>query len=167
MKISDDYYVNFVSYIEKTLGETSANEDIVSLINWMEYEKFPDFPEEEWSVYLSKKELGFSLLFDDADILPPQWARGREPGTPIFTGCFLYSEGLEGFKKFNGRLPYGIAWTDTPSTLQEKFKEKAKPFLNKKTGALEAHILVFGKNRFTVDYKNDLSSVSQIYIGLD
>jgi hypothetical protein len=133
----------------------------------MGYRKFPHFKREEWSIYLSKEDYGFCLMFDDAAVAAHASAKDKPPRTPILTGGFFYAKGVEDFHQFTGRLPHGLEWSDTPLSVEKKFKGKAKPFKNKQTKALEAHFLVFGHARITVSYKNDLSSVSDFFVALD
>jgi hypothetical protein len=65
MKKSDDLYVNIFSHVEKLLGEAPDNEERTSIVAWMGYREFPEFKKEEWSIYLSQKNHGFCLMFDD------------------------------------------------------------------------------------------------------
>jgi hypothetical protein len=167
MKKSDDLYVNLFSKVEKLLGETPDNKELAAIVSWMGYRKFPSFKDEEWAIYLSKENYGFCLKFDDAELVKHACAKGKPPRTPILTGGFFYAKGVEDYHQFSGLLPHGMEWSDTPASVEKKFKGKAKPFKNKTTKVLEAHFLVFGRVRITVSYKQDLSSVSDFYLRLD
>lgn len=167
MKKSDDLYLNLFTHIEKLFGETPNNKELAAILAWMGHSKFPKFKAEEWDIYLSKKPLGFSFVFDDAEMVLHDCAKGKAPRTPIFTGCFFYPEGEEGFKEYTGKLPFGVTWSDTATTLQKKLKEKAKPIVSKATGALQGHIWSIGGLRLTASYQKDQSSLANILVGLD
>jgi hypothetical protein len=167
MKKSDDLYVNLFTHIEKLFGETPDNQELASILSWMGQQKFPQFKKEEWDIYLSKKPFGFCLHFEDAKMVLHDCAKGKAPRTPIFTGCFYYPEGQEGFKQYSGKLPFGVTWSDTSSTLPKKFKEKATPIVSKPTGALQAHIWSFGDLRLTASYQKNQSSLAHILVALD
>lgn len=76
------------------------------------------------TTYLGNKPAGFCVYLKE--------------GTPkpSVEGCFFYAGGTEGYERFPGELPHGIAFGDGRDALVEKLGPPQKERVSKKTGKL-------------------------------
>ena len=140
--------------------------DVMDVLAWMGRTPFPAFGEDEYSIYVPRKDLGFCLQFQDAEMVKHPSAEGKAPRTPIFTGCFFYPGGIEEYETFTGDLPAGITWTDTSTSLLNKLGAPKNEIMNKVKGTLKAHRWVSGALLLTASYRNGGTSLHHVYIGI-
>jgi hypothetical protein len=151
--------------IEPLFGMTPES-DVKHVLSWMGKLPFPGFAEDEYSLYLSRKDLGFCLLFQDAQTVKHPSAQGKAPRTPIFTGCFFYPGGVEEYETFTGALPGAITWTDTSASLVAKLGAPKNEIMNKLKGSLKAHRWHLGALLLTANYRNAGAALHHIYVGI-
>ncbi len=157
---------NLYDTIAPLFGRTPEDPEVAAVLGTLAELPFRGLDSDEFSRYIAKRAEGFCLLFEDADTVRHPTAQGKAPKTPIFTGCFFYPEGVDGYSEFIGSLPDGILWADNAATLAAKLGTPKNEILNKKTGLLKAHRWSRGELLLTASYQADASSLHHIYVGI-
>ncbi len=114
---------NFAQRIKLLLGESLKSRAVAGLLKELDVTEPPKTNPDTPTAYVSRKNLGFSLLFKEpAKITNPAYS--SLPGdVPILTGCFFYSDGHDGYTQFSGSLPGGLQFADTLEQLVGKLGE--------------------------------------------
>jgi hypothetical protein len=145
-------------------GRIPTDPELMAFLSAVGAWPLDDFPPDEFNIYFEDKALGFCLLFEDAAIVRNPIAIGKPARTPIFVGCYYYSQGKDGYQQFMGSLPFGVDWIDTPISILAKLGTAKKNILNQKTGQLIAHRWEIDGLLLTVGYKNDV--IEDVYVGI-
>jgi len=151
---------------ELLLGRTPDDPELQGFLKKLQMWPVPAFEEDELTVYLENKALGFCLVFDDSSTVKHESAAGKTPGTPLFVTTFLYAEGVEGYHKFPGELPNGIAWSDSAAAVVAKLGPPKREIKNKRDGRLTAHAWPFGSWWMTVGYIGGGTSIDRIDLNI-
>ncbi|MEJ2046127.1 MAG: hypothetical protein P8X74_19220 [Reinekea sp.] len=67
-----------------------------------------DLPEGEYNAYIERPDEGYSMVFTDEAVFLGNLSSGLADGELFFSGVFLYSEGKDGYKQFEGIMPQGL-----------------------------------------------------------
>lgn len=151
---------------EPLFGLAITDSKVQALLADLGHWPAPELPAEEFIVYIEDKPLGYCLKLDDAATVKNPIVAGLAPRTRVFVGCFFFSEGIDGYKQFAGRLPHGIAWSDDPQAVLKKVGQPKFEFKNKTTGVLSTHRWDCGAWHLTVKYRDDGKSVRHINVDL-
>ena len=142
----------------RPVGDTNVQALLSSLGHWPP----PQFSEDEFIIYVEDKPHGYCLKLDEASTVKNPIVAGIPEGTPVLVGCFFFSEGVDGYRQFSGRLPRDILWSDGPETVLKKVGAPKFEFKNKTTGVLSTHRWDCGAWHLTVKYRDDGKSVRHI-----
>lgn len=157
----DDIY----SVVEQLLGKTPDDAELQSFLVAIGKWPLSAFGPEDLSIYLEDKRLGYCLLFEDCSTVRHPLATDKVAETPIFVGCFFYSEGVDGYRAYAGKLPSSITWFDTPNTLVYKLGTPMNEIMNKKTGALLGHRWQAGQWLLSASYSGG-EKLKHLYLGI-
>jgi hypothetical protein len=86
----------------------------------IELDPFPVLPQGQFNAYCEMQESGVAIIFTDEAMFE---GKGDQPigvGPLIFTGAFLYSEGKDGYRQYEGVLPKGLQFTDARADVVRK-----------------------------------------------
>lgn len=145
-------------------GRTPDDSDLRAFLVALGAWPLDDFPADEYDVYFKDKARGFTLMFQDARTVKHPMAAGKPSRTPLFVGCYFYTQGKDGYQLFQGALPHGVTWSDTPDTLLARLGPVKNNIVSKKTGALTAQRWLLDGLLLTVGYKNGV--IEDVYIGI-
>lgn len=120
----------------------------------------PKIPRSESGVYLSRHDLGLSLLFEEAGYFARQRGVPPQGDAPVLAAVFLYGEGNDEFSPYAGELPRGIAFSMSRPQLRERLGESALFDEDFNTEAWDLDGL-----RLFVDYDESRQSVLLIQLG--
>lgn len=158
----DDLY----SAVDRLLGRTPDDAEMQAFLSALGHWPLQVLGPEDFNIYLEDEARGFCLLFEDCSVVPHPLAASKPAETPIFTGCFFYAEGVEGYHAYAGALPYGITWSDTASSLVSKLGPPKNEMKSKRTGLLIAHRWPAGQWLLTARYSAGGSSLGHLYVGI-
>jgi hypothetical protein len=151
---------------EPLFGRTPDDPDLQAFLMAVGKWPVPPFGDEELIMYLEDKPRGFALVIEDAGTVKHPAAEGLAAQTPLFTACFFFAEGVEGYQAFPGKIPSGIVWSDNASSLVAKLGPPKNDIKNKKTGALQAHRWPAGTLLLTARYLGGGTSLRHVYLGI-
>jgi hypothetical protein len=152
--------------VDRLLGRTPDDAELQAFLSALSYWPLQVLGPEDFRIYLEDKARGFCLLFEDCSVVPHPLATGKAAKTPIFTGCFFYAEGVEGYHAYKGVLPYGITWSDTASSLVSTLGPTESEIKSKRTSMLTAHVWPAGQWFLTASYLAGGSSLKHLYVGI-
>ena len=118
----------------------------------------------DYRTYIERPEHGYCLTFTDEAVFLGIDDKTIGSGGLIFSGVFFYSEGKDGYKQFQGKLPQNVKFEDEQEDLKIKLGS-VESFHRGEDDALISERWDFDKLKFHITYNNvgtiDLISISQ------
>jgi hypothetical protein len=155
---------NFTETVDKLLGKPVDSPEVkVFLVNLDATENLEIDPD-DGTAYISREELGFSLLFKEAGwIKNPSYA-SLPKNTLVFVSCFYYAEGHEGYRQFSGELPRGLSFSDSRDDVHKKLGPPS--WQRERNGRVISEKWVFGDRSLHVTYSRNTGKIAVIVFGI-
>jgi hypothetical protein len=165
MNIPNPHIENISHVVPLLVGKNTTDAALQAFLQSVNAWPVREFPADEFNVFFEDKERGFCLEFRDATTVKSPIVTEKIWRMPVFTGCFFYIQGKDGYQQFNQALPHQILWGDTPDLLLAKLGPTKFTITNKKTGILSAYRWEINGLKLGTSFTRE-GTIDHVYFGL-
>lgn len=147
----------FSSTLVPLLGLPATEPGVRAFLEALGHWPLPRFRPGE-DLYLAEKAKGYCLLLKEG-----------KSGVAELAGCFLYSEGKDGYSAFAHPMPRGVSWGDSASAVVTRIGAPTREITNKKTGELSTHRWMDGdgsRRYLDVKYLKSGAEIRHLFVGV-
>ena len=118
------------------------------------------------SVYVERKMLGYSLLFVEQGFVKNARHHKEASTVLILTGCHFNSEGYENYRQYQGELPMSVVFTDSRQDALNKLGNSDWQYLKDGKVKRERWEYAETEKQLNLTYSSDQTSIKVVYFGI-
>ena len=145
-------YGNLVAALGKDWGDPKVDQLVSELGILSQLEHI------EQLAFASSRAAGVSLAFKNKEYIESGGQRYSDKGPVSLIGIHLYSEGSEGYRQYQGELPFGLSLNDERDTVRRRVGQAPESGGgNKALGRIWPHWdrFALGEHSLRIQYRGD------------
>lgn len=156
----------FAGTLEQLFGKSPDDLEMKRFLLQLGEPQQIQLPLGEDSAYVTRKDLGFSLLFKDRSLVRNDAFAGLSPGVPVLTTCFFYADGHEGYKGFAQGLPRGLSFSLGRAEIHKLLGAPTRQQVGTKSGRVMNERWDWGDRMLHITYAKEQDRMNVVAFGI-